>query len=52
MEFEPNVIKKKTFTKNRILFRLKSAFIFNDLDENDINLLINAMEEVDVEKGK
>lgn len=52
IEFESKLIKKKTFIKNRILFRLKSAFIFNDLDENETNILINAMEEVEVEKGK
>ena len=44
VDIEPVVIKKKNLTRNRILFRLKAAFIFNDLDESEINLLINAME--------
>lgn len=38
------MIKKKSLVKNRILFRLKSTFLFNDIGDNDINILINAME--------
>lgn len=45
------MIKKKGLVKNRILFRLKSTFLFADIDDTDINVLINAMEEVEVEEG-
>ena len=44
LDFEPKVIKKKGLVKNRILFRLKSTFLFADIDDADINVLINAME--------
>lgn len=32
------------------MFRLKSTFMFSDLAEGDYNILIDAMEEVEVEK--
>lgn len=38
------MIRKKGLVKNRILFRLKSTFLFNDIGDSDINILINAME--------
>lgn len=45
------MLKKKGLVKNRILFRLKSTFLFNDIGDNDMSVLINAMEEVVVPEG-
>ncbi len=45
------MFKKKGLVKNRILFRLKSTFLFNDIGDNDMSVLINAMEEVVVPEG-
>ena len=38
-------MKKKASVNSRILFRLKSIFLFKDLDDKDTNLIINTMEE-------
>ena len=43
-EYAGKVNKKKELVKNRILFRLKSTFLFNDICDNDMSILINAME--------
>lgn len=51
IDFEPKMLKKKGLVKNRILFRLKSTFLFNDIGDNDMSVLINAMEEVVVPEG-
>ena len=45
------MIHRKSTVQSRILFRLKSLFLFKSFDDQDINRLIAAMGEVSVEKG-
>lgn len=41
-----SVVSKKSTVNSRILFRLKSLFLFKDFDDNEITRLIGAMSEV------
>ena len=43
--FNPTVIKKDQNIKDKILNRLKQSFMFMALDENDMNVVIDAMDE-------
>ena len=43
--FKPKVIKKSEFIVQRIKNRLLGAFMFMSLDENDLQVVIDAMDE-------
>jgi hypothetical protein len=44
-EFVPHVVAKAPGVKNRIKQRLVSAFMFKALGEEELNIVIDAMEE-------
>ncbi len=46
------VNSKKNTVNSRILFRLKSLFLFKDFDDTDIWRLINSMQEVTYSGGQ
>lgn len=46
-----SVVSKKSTVNSRILFRLKSLFLFKDFDDNEITRLIGAMSEVSCAPG-
>jgi hypothetical protein len=45
------IVQRKSTVNSRILFRLKSLFLFKDFDDYDINRLIAAMTEVSCQSG-
>lgn len=44
-EFQPRVIEKTEEQRERILEKLKTSFIFNALDRNELEIVADAMEE-------
>ena len=44
-DFVPPVIKKSEKTKEEIRARLSKSFLFQHLEPNDMNIVINAMQE-------
>ena len=50
-DFEVPVIQRKSTVNSRILFRLKSLFLFKEFDDHDINRLIAGMAEVTCKQG-
>lgn len=49
--FVPKVIPKPVHIKEKLKKLLLSAFMFNSLDENELNIVLDAMEEVKKEVG-
>ena len=45
------VVQHKSTVNSRILFRLKSLFLFKDFDDQDINGLIAGMIEIECKTG-
>ena len=45
-KFVPKVIPKSSSQRKRINERVMQSFLFNSLEENDLNTVIDAMEEV------
>jgi hypothetical protein len=50
-EFVPKVISKSDEVKQKLKERLLHAFMFNALDENELEIVIDSIEEVEVCKG-
>jgi len=50
-DFVPKVIEKSDDVKKRIRERLSTAFMFNGLDENEKDIILNAMGETNFKKG-
>ena len=50
-EVEVAVVPKKSTVNSRILFRIKSLFLFKEFDDADINNLISTMTEDQCEAG-
>ena len=46
--FEPKVVDKPTEMKTRIKDRLKQSFMFKALGEEELNIVVDAMEECKV----
>ena len=51
-DFKPKVIKKSDDQKKRIQDIVLKSFIFSNLEEEDLNTVLDAMEEVNVKKGE
>lgn len=45
------IVQRKSTVNSRILFRLKSLFLFKDFDDHDINRLIAGMTEITCQAG-
>jgi cAMP-dependent protein kinase regulator len=50
-DFNPRVIEKTEEQKTRISERLSHSFMFEALDSNELEIVINSMEERKVEAG-
>jgi len=50
-DFKPKVIKKDEETMENIKHKIKQSFMFNNLSEADIEVVINAMRVVEVNEG-
>lgn len=50
-DFKPKVIKKDEETMDNIKHKIKQSFMFNNLSESDIEVVINAMRVVEVDEG-
>lgn len=50
-DFKPKVIKKDEETMENIKHKIKQSFMFNNLSEADIEVVINAMRVVEVDEG-
>ena len=51
-EFIPNVIPKSVETKDRIRSLIERSILFNNLNKDDINIVIDAMAEVSTVAGQ
>lgn len=49
--FKPKVIKKDEETKDQIRHKISKAFMFNNLSEDDLNVVIDAMRVVNFKEG-
>jgi cAMP-dependent protein kinase regulator len=50
-DYEVPAVQRKSTVNSRILFRLKSLFLFKDFDDQDINRIIAAMAEISCPQG-
>jgi cAMP-dependent protein kinase regulator len=50
-DFVPRVVPKNAETKNKLSSRLLQAFMFNALDQKELNIVIDAIEEVKFNTG-
>lgn len=51
-EFKPIVIPKDEATKTRVKKRLKESFMFKNLEEKDMDIVVDAMKEVHFKEGQ
>ena len=51
-KFVPFVIKKTEEQKNHIKSRILHSFLFNSLDRNDLEIVIDAMQEVTLKENE
>ena len=50
-DFKARVIEKSEDTKGKILHRLKMSFLFSSLSDNEIKIVVDAMEEKKYSQG-
>lgn len=51
-DFVPRVIEKNEEQRNRILNKVSQSFLFNSLEENELNTVINAFDEKRFKSGE
>jgi cAMP-dependent protein kinase regulator len=51
-DFVPKVIAKTPETKAKLTTRLLQAFMFNALEQKELNIVIDAIEEVKIAAGE
>lgn len=51
-DFQPRIIQKNEEQKKRILNKVTQSFLFNSLEENELNTVINAFDEKKFKAGE